>query len=205
MISAAIFDFDGVIAEPGFRLALAELSSNSPDELTEIAAHGMRALLRSGYVTGEGSEEDFWTLLSAATPISGDRASLREAIIRRSTPRLPMLSLVGGLRDRGLPIALLSDHTDWLDNIAAATGLADHFDYFFNSYYLQRCKRDPLLFDQVLGWMGCDAGQTLFVDDNPANVERAISRGLQGIVYQSFPQLQRDLTGLGLAIAAPVD
>ena len=197
MISAVIFDFDGVIAEPGFRLALAELSSNNHEEPAEVVKQGGHALLKSGYVTGQSSEEDFWNLLRSATNISGDRASLREAIIRRSTLRPLMLALVGRLRNQGLPVALLSDHTDWLDEIAASTGLVDHFDYFFNSYHLQRCKQDPQLFDQVLQWMDRPAAQTLFIDDNPANVDRAIGRGLQGVIYRNYSQVFAEITALG--------
>jgi len=200
LISSVIFDFDGVIAEPGFRLALAELTPGSNVELAEIANQGMRALLKSGYVTGQGSEADFWEMLTATTDLAGNSATFRAAVMRCSTIRPPMVDLVGGLRKGGVPVALLSDHTDWLDEIAAATGLVDQFDYFFNSYHLRCSKRDPLVFDQVLALMGSDAGQTLFVDDNPANVERATSRGLHGIVYRDFPQLIADMAAFGVKV-----
>ena len=200
MITSVIFDFDGVIAEPGFRLALAELALNSDLKLAELANQGMRALLKSGYVTGQGSEAEFWQLLTAYTGMSGGFSELRAAIIRQSRLRPEMLVLVSQLRGRGMSVALLSDHTDWLDEIAAGTGLADHFDYFFNSYYLQQSKRDPLVFDRVVGLIGCDNEQSLFVDDNPANVELAVSRGLQGIVYQNFAQITDEMAGLGLTV-----
>ncbi|RLA09940.1 MAG: hypothetical protein DRQ54_01085 [Gammaproteobacteria bacterium] len=201
LITNVIFDFDGVIAEQGFRQALAELTPDNNVELTDIAKQGMRALLKSGYVTGQGSEADFWALLSVSTKLVGDSATLRAAVIRCSSLRPQMLALVDQLRSRGVPVALLSDHTDWLDEIAASTGLAGHFDYFYNSYHLQRSKRDPLVFDQVLTLMGRNAEQTLFVDDNPANVERAIDRGLQGIVYQNYAQFSEEMSALGLAKA----
>jgi putative hydrolase of the HAD superfamily len=193
MVTHIIFDFDGVIAEPGFRLALAELAPDQGLELAEIARQGMRALLKSGYVTGQGREAQFRAQLQAATGIDVDVAILRAAILRRSTIRQPMIALVDQLRLDGLIVALLSDHTDWLDEIAEANGLVEHFDYFFNSYYLQRSKRDPLVFDQVLELIGAEASQTLFIDDNPANVERAVSRGLQGITYRDFTQLGAEL------------
>ncbi len=214
MITHVIFDFDGVMAEPGFRLALAELMSpaaadltiegqqqaNSPYEdleaLTAIARQGMRALLKSGYVVGQGSEADFWATLTATSDIGGSSALFRSAVIRRSVVRLSMVALVDQLRASGITVALLSDHTDWLDEIAATSDLVDHFDFFYNSYYIQQSKRDALVFDRVVGLMESTADKTLFVDDNPANVDRAVSRGLQGIVYQQFPQVVEEMQGL---------
>ncbi|MEL0083123.1 MAG: HAD-IA family hydrolase [Gammaproteobacteria bacterium] len=205
MITHVIFDFDGVMAETGFRLALASMSTDSDLELSEIAGQGMRALLKSGYVTGQGSEEDFWDLLCETTDIRGDRSMLRAEIIARSVLRPQMLETVDQLRASGLTVALLSDHTDWLDEIVADTGFTDHFDYFYNSYYLQQSKRDPLVFDRVVKLMEAVAGETLFVDDNPANVERAVSRGLLGIVYQDFAQLVSEMAALGLEVIEPVE
>lgn len=197
-IKTVIFDFDGVIAEPGFRLGLAQMSSASDLPVEELARQGMRALLKSGYVTGQGSEVAFWDLLTASTEIEGDAAQLREAIISQSEIRQPMLKLIEVLRNSGITVALLSDHTDWLDQIISQHQLDVHFDYLFNSYHLHQCKRDSLLFDRVVGLVKAVAEQTLFIDDNPNNVERATSRGLSGIVYQDHPKLLTAMAGLGV-------
>ncbi|MBV1889540.1 MAG: HAD family phosphatase [Gammaproteobacteria bacterium] len=199
-IKTVIFDFDGVIAEPGFRLGLAQMSSSSGQPVEELARQGMRALLKSGYVTGQGSEAGFWDLLTASTEIDGNAVQLREAIIRRSEIRQPMLRLVEALRSSGVTVALLSDHTDWLDQIIGQHQLDDHFDYLFNSYHLNQCKRDPLLFDRVVSLVNAVAEQTLFIDDNPNNVERAVSRGLSGIVYQDHQQLLTAMEDCGALI-----
>ena len=198
MIDTVIFDFDGVIAEPGFRLGLAQRALSTDLTLEQIARQGMRALLKSGYVTGQGSEAQFWEMLIATVEMAGSYVELREAIIASSQIRQPMLDVVKGMRDRGLTVALLSDHTDWLDQIIVDNQLDDHFDFLFNSYHLQQCKRDELVFDRVARLINATAEHSLFIDDNPANVERAVSRGFSGIVYQSHQQLLGELSELGL-------
>ncbi len=198
MIDTVIFDFDGVIAEPGFRIGLAQRALSSDLTLEQVARQGMRALLKSGYVTGQGSEAQFWAMLTATVEMAGSSVELREAILASSQIRQPMLGVVKGFRDRGLTVALLSDHTDWLDQIIADNRLDDHFDFLFNSYHLQQCKRDELVFDRVARLINATAEHSLFIDDNPANVERAVSRGFSGIVYQSHQQLLGELSELGL-------
>lgn len=204
MTHCVIFDFDGVVAEQGFRRALTEVSTvqGSGVGQQELARLGMRALLKSGYVVGSGSEQHFWELFcefsgQAALLQSGPEA-LRRAILKHSQIRQQVLNLVGQLRAAGLSVALLSDHTDWLDEIDQLYGLRHHFDHFFNSYYLRQCKRDPLVFDRVVADIGVEPSSTLFIDDNPANVERAESRGLSGLVYTRFGQLISDLNPFGL-------
>ena len=197
VINTVIFDFDGVIAEPGFRLGLAQMALPTDHSIEHIARQGMRALLKSGYVTGQGSEAQFWEILTESIEMAGDFQQLRQAIISRSEIRQPMLRLAKELRGQGVTVALLSDHTDWLDQIIADQGLADHFDFVFNSYHLQQCKRDAELFDRIVGLVQAVAEQTLFIDDNPSNVDRAVSRGLQGITYQSHQQLRTDIAGFG--------
>ncbi|MBL4622573.1 MAG: HAD family phosphatase [Immundisolibacteraceae bacterium] len=202
-IDTVIFDFDGVIAEPGFRLGLAQMSRPMDQPIEEIARQGMRALLKSGYVTGLGSEAEFWQMLTVSINMDGNAAQLREAIISRSEIRQPMLRLIEKLRQTGITVALLSDHTDWLDQIITANQLNDYFDYLFNSYHLHQCKRDPEVFDRVVKLVDAVPGQTLFIDDNPDNVGRAISRGLNGIVYRDHQQLLTAMEGFGIPRKRP--
>lgn len=198
MTGCIIFDFDGVVAEQGFRRALAAVSTRDSDKDSQshLAQVGMRALLKSGYVVGKGSEQQFWQLFCelSGQEYSTDGAEiLRRAIVQHSQIRQQILKLIAQLRDGGLTVALLSDHTDWLDQIDQLHGLRHHFDHFFNSYHLRQCKRDPLIFDRVVADIGVEPSATLFIDDNPANVERAQSRGVNGLVYTEFNRLLADL------------
>lgn len=196
-----LFDYGGVLAEEGFHAALAALSvryGRPPDELPRLA---MDAIYDSGYVTGHADEARFWGLLRERFPFTEPEAEISEEILRRFRLRGPMLALVDRLRELGLLTAILSDQTDWLDRLDRRDHLFAHFDRVFNSYHLGKGKRDPSLFDEVTGSLTIRPSQAIFIDDNPENVRRAVSRGLHGVHYEDTGKLIQTLAGL-LAIPA---
>lgn len=191
-----LFDYGGVLAEEGFHDTLAELSQSAgyPPELLPTLA--MDAVYESGYVTGHGTEADFWHLLRQRFPLEQSDEWLTTAILRRFLPRPRMLELVNQLRKNGYRLAILSDQTDWLDRLERRDHFFHHFDQIFNSYHLGRGKRDPETFDDVVKHLGVTPWQAIFIDDNPENVRRAQSRGLHGVIFSDIESLKHDLTRL---------
>lgn len=197
-----LFDFGGVLAEEGFHNALAELSERygqPPDALPRLA---MDAVYASGYVTGHGSEHDFWNLLRQRFPFTESESDVSAEILRRFILRKPMLDLVDALRKRGYLTAILSDQTDWLERLDQRDHFFSHFDRIFNSYYLGKGKRDPGLFDDVLAALTIKPSQAIFIDDNPENISRAESRGLYGILFENAGDL---FSMLATLLDIPVD
>ena len=201
-IRAVLLDFGGVIAEEGFRdglRALAERQGLDPDA---VSREGRLAVHDSGYVTGAGSESDFWALLRRRTGLAGADAELTRAILDRFIVRPWMIDLARRLRAEGLTVAILSDQTDWLERLDARQRFGEAFDRVFNSYRLGRSKREPGLFDAVVASLGLVPGQALFVDDDSGNVERARQRGLHAIRYDSRESFETQLqTVLGPRLA----
>jgi putative hydrolase of the HAD superfamily len=78
---------------------------------------------------------------------------------------------------------MLSDQTDWLEEIDQRNGLYRHFDAVFNSFRMHKSKRDASVFVDVCGVIGCRPDETLFVDDNIDHIDRARSQGLQTIHF----------------------
>ena len=62
-------------------------------------------------------------------------------------------------------MALLSDQTDWLDELNQQDPFFQHFDHIFNSFSLKKSKRDASLFEDVAGRLGVKPREILFVDD----------------------------------------
>lgn len=63
-------------------------------------------------------------------------------------------------------------------------------------------KPDPAFYGKMLSLFGIDAGETLFIDDNPANVESAILCSIQSIVFHDDPAyLRKDLRALGVGVS----
>lgn len=191
-----LFDYGGVLAEEGFHDTLAELSAQAGYPREQLPALAMDAVYESGYVTGRGSEEAFWTLLRSRFPLDRSDEWLTRAILDRFTLRPEVLELVDELRTHGYRTAILSDQTDWLERLDARDHLFSHFDRIFNSYHLGRGKRDPDTFTAVVEALGVRAAQAIFIDDNPDNVHRAQQQGLHGLLYTDCQRLRSELSVL---------
>lgn len=195
-VRAVLFDFGGVLADEGFRKGLHTIADEQDLDADEITALGMDCVYESGYVLGKGTAADFWALMRARAGVAGRSAELSEVILSRFVVRPWMLDLVRRLRARRYITGILSDQTDWLDQLDARYHFLALFDHVFSSFRLGKGKRDPSLFDDVVQALGLSPVQVLFIDDDSGNVARARSRGLHSHLYTGRDRLEEVLTGL---------
>ena len=183
-IDLILFDFGGVLAEEGFRnglIAIALLNGLNPDAFLEKVYD---ITFTRGYVLGNADEKTFWQALRIHTGIKGSNEELRKEILSRFILRGWLLDIIKRLHHHSLLLAILSDQTNWLDELEAQFNFFKHFDRVFNSYHLGKCKRDVSLFEDVLAEMGVRPERALFIDDTKENIERAQRKGLHTIHYQ---------------------
>lgn len=180
-IRAVLFDFGGVLAEEGFRAGLHLIAKLNRLDPETVYRSGIDAIYGSGYVTGKAAEADFWRQMRSRFRFDQADAALTDIILDRFTLRPEMIDLVRELRSRGLICAILSDQTDWLDRLDRRDSFYREFDRVYCSYRLGKCKRDASLFDDAVADLGVLPAATLFLDDDPGNVDRARSRGLNAI------------------------
>lgn len=192
-IRAVLFDYGGVLAQEGFREGLFEIARRQG--LDPIAVHGvgMEVVYGSGYVLGKGSETAFWSLMRERVGLRGSDRELSALVLDRFVLRPEMLELVRALRAKGYITAIVSDQTDWLEWLDRRDGFFREFDRVFNSYRLGKGKRDPSLFDDVARELGIAPREAVFVDDMLANVVRAESRGMRGIVFDDEARFRQEL------------
>lgn len=191
-------DYGGVLAEEGFReglKAIGRLNGLSPDEFFEA---GAALVYESGYVVGASDEAAYWNLLRDRTGIKGTDEQLRREILDRFVLREWVAPIVRRLKEQGLKVAILSDQTQWLNELDARDGFFKEFDAVFNSFYLGKGKKDPEVFLEVAAALGMKPSELVFVDDNPGNVERARSKGLNGIVFTDRASFLDQLREFGL-------
>jgi len=190
VIQAILFDFGGVIAEEGFREGLMQIGKMNdmlPYEFYQLASELAH---HTGYVTGEVREDDFWKAVRQKTGITQKDNELRKEILDRFVLRPDMLHLVQRIRSAGYITAILSDQTNWLDEIEQQTPFAHLFDFVFNSYHLHKSKRDPGIFPEVCSLMNVMPEEVLFIDDNESNIQRAQSEGLETIAFIDLVDLK---------------
>lgn len=202
-IDLVLFDYGGVLAAEGFRaglMAIATAQGRDPNSFFQAARE---VILSCGYLTGRAAEADFWAALRSREQIDGTDEALRAELLSRFVLRPWMLALVRQLRCDGVRTAILSDQTNWLDELNERDSFFPLFDGVCNSYHLHRSKHDPAVFGEVVARMQGSPAQTLFIDDTEAHVTRARQSGLHGIVYTNRPAFARDLAQFFPGITLP--
>ena len=147
-----------------------------------------------GYVLGLVGENAYWEALRRETGIQGTDTELREVILSHFTLRPWMLQLIRALHEKPIRLAILSDQTDWLDELNERHGFFKWFERVFNSFHIGRSKREASLFDMVLREMTLSPDQTVFVDDNEGNIQRAKTRGLRTVLYRDREQFMGEMS-----------
>lgn len=191
IVKAVLFDFGGVLAEEGFRDGLKEIGRKNgldPDDFFRI---GDELIYETGYLTGGVSEAAWWSALRDRTGIQGSDEELREEILKRFVYRPAVIAYADSLRARGLTVAMLSDQTNWLDEIDRERPLFRHFDRVFNSFRTRKSKRDASVFSDICGALDVRPGEALFIDDNESHIRRAQGAGLQTILFTSIEDFEK--------------
>ena len=197
-IRAVLLDFGGVIAEEGFQQGLYAIAGRFGLNRKRFFQLATEAVYHSGYVTGTGSEKDYWDEVREHSGIMATDDELRQEILSRFIPREWMLETIRSLRGQGVLTAILSDQSDWLDQLEARYHFFQYFDAVFNSFHLGKTKRDPTIFAETLQALKAHAGATLFVDDNIGHIDRAAAAGLQTHHFEGRDGFMKKLKELGL-------
>lgn len=193
MIRAVLFDFGGVLAEEGFREGLKAIAKGkglNPEEFYHTSAE---LVYQTGYITGGCDEHSYWNAVRKKTGVKGDDQEFREEILKRFKLKPGVMSVASTIKSSGLLVAVLSDQTNWLDELDRRTPFHHHFDYVFNSYHLKKTKRDPSIFRDICFLLGVRPKEVLFVDDNLGNVRRATRQGLRAIHFEALREFQLDI------------
>ena len=201
-IQAAVFDFGGVLADEGFKNGLHAIARKNNKDPEEFAALARELIHTTGYLTGESDEASYWDALRAHTGISGEDRELRVEILKRFTLREWMFDVLKRLKTGGVRLIILSDQTNWLDELEEKHHFSYLFERVFNSYHMGKCKRDQSLFKDLLKILSLEPAAVLFVDDTKEHIERAHAAGLNTIWFQGKDLF---LTGMNKFFPALMD
>jgi HAD superfamily hydrolase (TIGR01509 family) len=95
-----------------------------------------------------------------------------------------MMDVVHTLKAHGLIVGILSDQTNWLDELNDRDNFFPLFDYVFNSFHTGVTKKEPASFMNALSAMGKKPHEVIMVDDHLPNIERAAALGINVIHYR---------------------
>ncbi len=104
-----------------------------------------------------------------------------------------MIENVKNLKASGFVAAILSDQTNWLDEINEKTLFINYFDHIYNSYRIKKSKKDPILFKDVCMDMGYDTNEVLFVDDRIDIIINASRESLKTIHFKDEVGFRKEI------------
>jgi len=191
LIKAVLFDFGGVVAEEGFYeglMAIGRMNGLNPEGFFKTVE---ALIVETGYLTGTSDEATFWNAVRDETGITMSDAALREEILKRFVLRPKVIAYADLLRSKGFIVAMLSDQTNWLDEIDEKTALFQHFDRVFNSFHIHKSKRDATVFRDVCSDLNVRHDETLFIDDNAKHIQRAEGEGLRVIHFTGMSDFKK--------------
>lgn len=196
MIKVILFDFGGVLAEEGYREGLKAIARKNGLDPEEFYRTANELIHETGYIVGRATEEEYWRRVKEKTGIKGTMEELRKEILDRFVLRPEMFQIVRTLKDKGYRVAILSDQTNWLDEINEREDFFSLFERVFNSYHIGRSKRQEETFRWVTEQLGVSPGEILFIDDNPSHIERAERAGLRTFLFTTPEDFKRSLLKL---------
>ncbi|MDR3772341.1 MAG: HAD family phosphatase [Terracidiphilus sp.] len=206
-LRAVVFDYGMVLTGPRDPAAHAALMriTGLPEQRFEPLYWANRHAYDEGKLTGLA----FWRKFIGDAGLDlapGAAGELNQWDARMWTTQNPaMLAWQLQLKQRGILTAILSNMGDnVLDNMKREFDWLPRFDVLVWSYQLRMAKPEPAIYLHVLKGLGTRAGETLFLDDKPVNIEAALTLGFRAIQFSSVEKLRSDLLAAGLDAELPL-
>jgi HAD superfamily hydrolase (TIGR01509 family) len=185
-IRVILLDFGGVISTEGFQLGILKLSKiygKSYDDMYEIV--GRKALVKSGYINGKGSEKEFWEEIEKELNIDKNLMGCRNLILDNLVPRKEIIDTIIELKDK-FKWGIFSDQTNWIYEVDKKYNFLKYFDYKFISYDLGYTKYDDEFYRIPYKEIKLPAKNILIVDDKQRVLDKAKEFGYKTFRFDSI-------------------
>lgn len=194
MVKSVIFDLGGVLiewnpdrilasyyADPQMRALMKTQMFLHPDwlELDRGTLNEAELLARLAERTGRPDAE-----------LSGLLRAVRESLHTKPDT----VALLEKLHDRGVPLYCLSNISrDIFEYLRERHSFWGAFRGIVISGELKMMKPEPEIFEFLLQRFGLPAAQSVFIDDNPPNIEAARALGIHTVWFRSAAQCELEL------------
>jgi putative hydrolase of the HAD superfamily len=192
-IDKVIFDFGGVLAENGFEEGFSAIAAKHGLDEKYLQNLAYNLIYSSGYLTGRIEEHVYWQAIRDKTGIRDEDTLLRNEILSRFVLRAWMIDVVKKLKAKGIGVAILSDQTNWLDELNERDDFFRHFDAVFNSYHIKKSKMDPSHFSDTISRLNCVPRRLLFIDDTVEHCATARKMLMKAIHFIDRDSFMRDI------------
>lgn len=206
-LRAVIFDFGMVLTGPPDAKAHDELL-----RITGLEAERFESFYwadRHAYDEGKLTGLGFWQKLVRDAGLNLPDSAIEE--LNRWDARMwttvdpAMLAWQQQLKQERILTAILSNLGDSvLESLQREFEWLSSFDALVWSYQLGVAKPDPAIYHHALKLLGTAAGETLFIDDKPVNVDAARALGMKALVYTTLAELRYELLDQGFSPGLPL-
>lgn len=194
MIKNIIFDLSEVIISGyhGIENLIEENTDVSAKEFYKRKQETMDVFFDA--MRGKYSEDEYLDILLNETNWNITKKDLKKLIRKNlNVPVKGTLEIVKNLSE-DYNLILLSDHIkEWMDYIFENNLELNIFKKKYFSYEYGKLKSDEGCFEYVLKDANINASETLFIDDYENNVEMAKRSKIDGILFKSAEDLEKEL------------
>lgn len=140
-------------------------------------------------------EEELWDFISNAPDYEPEIRAVYENLGQCTWSFSYANAWIGELKARGLKVYALSNWQKRIfeQNEETMMGFLGQMDGYHLSYRTHKNKPDPEAFTGLFEAYGIIPEQTVFIDDNAANIEAARKLGLHAIRFVSYEQAKEEL------------
>lgn len=186
---AIIFDFYGVLRLDPYNKWLSDHNYKREGNWREISDRYDRGMI---------SSVDYLNELSSESGIAA--ADIKDAFVNTNAFDDEVVALLSVLKSN-YKVGLLSNAGGpGLRRILQEKGIEGIFDEIIISGEVGYIKPEREIFEIALQKLDVQAGEAIFIDDNPQNIDGADQLGIHTILFTSARQLTADLTELGISI-----
>ncbi|MCI8440932.1 MAG: HAD family phosphatase [Provencibacterium sp.] len=198
MISSIVFDVGNVLLDYNPRRVIRRLGGDAAAEEAVMAA----LFDAPEWIRGdEGTIAQQEMIEAAVSRIPQYEELARQAFqqwVFDMTPIAGMEQLVEELREKGLPLYLLSNFGVRFFDICDRLPLLSQMDGRIISCEWKLLKPQPEIYRLLLQKFRLSPEETLFIDDRPENIEGAKREGMQGQLFTGANELRARLAAEGL-------
>ena len=191
MSKAILFDVDGIVIEPRkqfFSERLAEKQGISKEAVQKFFLHDFK---KCSFGTGDLKVEIAPYLSEWKWEGSVDDL-LTYWFESESTKDEVVLKAISTFRNDGIKCYIATRQEKYrLRYLLDTVGLKEYFDDYFSSCDIGYDKTDPKFYEYILNELNLNSSEVLFFDDSLANIQTALSFGIESYLYEDVETLNR--------------
>jgi putative hydrolase of the HAD superfamily len=201
MIKAVTFDLDGVyFTENSFQ----DFKNNLPKKITDEVEVN-RVLFKSdeilAFKRGELSEDQFWDFVRSSLGVTLNNDQIFQLLADNYQVNQNVVDTVKKVRKLGIKTCICTNNFPTRINaLDQKFNFLSDFDVKVFSYQVNAVKPDPKILRALIDQSACDPSEIFYADDKQANVDSALSLGINAILYTDFNGFVAQLRKLGVAI-----